>query len=71
MKNRVAMTLGFSFIGENMEFIDVLRKKNMKVREFQSWGVCFRKHWEDNFANHVSDEEKEVFRGRRSGKRVS
>lgn len=31
----------------------------MKVREFQSWGVCFRKHWEDNFANHVSDEEKE------------
>ncbi|CAM4106572.1 hypothetical protein BPADB04_36050 [Bacillus paranthracis] len=54
-----------------MEFIDVLRKKNMKVREFQSWGVCFRKRWEDNFENHVSDEEKEVFRGRRSGKRVS
>ncbi|MCU4848370.1 DUF4275 family protein [Bacillus paranthracis] len=42
-----------------MEFIDVLRKKNMKVREFQSWGVCFRKRWEDNFENHVSDEEKE------------
>ncbi|MCQ0952446.1 DUF4275 family protein [Bacillus cereus] len=42
-----------------MEFIDVLRKKNMKVREFQKWGVYFRKRWEDHFANHVSDEEKE------------
>ena len=46
-----------------MEFIDVLRKKNMKVREFQSWGVCFRKYWEDNFANHVSDEEKKCLEG--------
>ena len=44
-----------------MEFIDVLRKKNMKVREFQSWGVYFRKRWEDHFANHVSDEEKKIF----------
>ena len=33
----------------------------MKVREFQNWGVYFRKRWEDNFANHVSDEEKKVF----------
>ena len=53
------MALGFSFIGEKMEFVDVLRKKNMKVREFQNWGVYFRKRWEDNFANHLSDEEKE------------
>lgn len=42
-----------------MEFTDVLRKKNMRVREFQSWGVYFRKRWEDYFANHLSDEEKE------------
>ena len=42
-----------------MEFIEVLRKKNMKVREFQKWGVYFRKRWEDNFANHLSYEEKE------------
>ncbi|TPV41301.1 DUF4275 family protein [Bacillus dicomae] len=42
-----------------MIFLDVLRKKNMKVREFQKWGVYFRKRWEDNFANHLSDEEKE------------
>ncbi|HFJ9405333.1 TPA: DUF4275 family protein [Bacillus paranthracis] len=42
-----------------MEFLDVLRKKNMKVREFRNWGVYFRKCWEDNFANHLSDEEKE------------
>ncbi len=54
-----------------MEFIDVLRKKNMKVREFQNWGVYFRKRCEDYLANHLNDEEKEVFRGRRSGKRVS
>lgn len=31
----------------------------MKVREFRNWGVYFRKCWEDNFANHLSDEEKE------------
>lgn len=37
----------------------MLRKKNMKVREFRNWGVYFRKRWEDNFANHLSDEEKE------------
>ena len=30
----------------------------MKVREFQNWGVYFRKRWEDHFANHLSDEEK-------------
>ncbi|EOO05955.1 hypothetical protein IAW_04442 [Bacillus cereus str. Schrouff] len=42
-----------------MEFLDVLRKKNMKVRKFQKWGVYFRKRWENNFANHLSDEEKE------------
>ncbi|MEI2318984.1 DUF4275 family protein [Bacillus paramobilis] len=41
-----------------MGFLDVLQKKNMKVREFQSWGVYFRKRWEDNFANHLSGEEK-------------
>ncbi len=42
-----------------MEFLDVLRKKNMKVRGFQKWGVYFRKRWEDYFAHHLSDEEKE------------
>ncbi len=42
-----------------MEFLDVLRKKNMKVRKFRKWGVYFRKRWENNFANHLSDEEKE------------
>ena len=33
----------------------------MKVREFRSWGVYFRKRWEDHFANHLSDEEKDIF----------
>lgn len=42
-----------------MGFLDVLRKKNMKVREFQKWGVYFRMRWEDCFANHLSGEEKE------------
>lgn len=36
----------------------------MKVREFQSWGVCFRKRWEDNFENHVSDEKKKCLEGK-------
>lgn len=60
-KNRVEMTLGFYCIGETMEFLDVLRKKNMKVREFKRWGIYFRKRWEDYFANHLSDEEKKIF----------
>ncbi|MCU4991060.1 DUF4275 family protein [Bacillus cereus] len=30
-----------------MEFLDVLRKKSMKVREFQRWGVYFRKRCDD------------------------
>lgn len=55
------MTLGFYCIGEKVEFLDVLRKKNMKVREFQKWGVYFRKRCEDYFANHLSDEEKKTF----------
>ena len=55
------MTLGFYCIGEKMKFLEVLRKKNMKVREFRSWGVYFRKRWEDHFANHLSDEEKKTF----------
>lgn len=44
-----------------MEFLEGLKKKSMKVREFQKWGVYFRKRWEDRFANHLSDEEKKIF----------
>lgn len=41
MKNRVAMTLGFSFIGGEHGVYRCFKKENMKVREFQNWGVCF------------------------------
>ncbi len=53
------MTLGFSFIGGENGVYRCFKKKNMKVREFQNWGVYFRKRWEDHFANHLSDKEKE------------
>ena len=36
-------------------------KKNMKVREFQKWGVYFRKRCEDYFANHLVMKKKKTF----------
>lgn len=36
-----------------------LKRKNMKVTENLHWGIYFRKRWEERFARHLSQEEKE------------
>jgi len=41
-----------------MELIDFLRIKKVMVKEIPAWGVYLRKRWEDEFANHLSLEEK-------------
>jgi hypothetical protein len=43
-----------------MDIIDILKSKKVKVTEIPKWGSYLRKQWEDNFANHMSIEEKEA-----------
>lgn len=45
-----------------MNLDDILRGKKIKVMEIPQWGTFLRKQWEDNFANHMTiDEKKEIF----------
>lgn len=45
-----------------MELVNILRNKNIKVTELHKWGAFLRKQWEDNFANHIStNEKKDIF----------
>ncbi|HHY25415.1 MAG TPA: DUF4275 family protein [Desulfitobacterium dehalogenans] len=41
-----------------MELVNVLKNKKVKVTEMPKRGAFLRKQWENNFANHLSDEEK-------------
>ena len=41
-----------------MDLVSSLRSKKVKVTEIDKWGKHLRKRWEDNFANHLSDNEK-------------
>lgn len=41
-----------------MEITNIFKNKNIKVTEIPKWGTFLRKQWEDNFANHLSFEEK-------------
>ena len=41
-----------------MDLVSSLRSKIVKVTEIDKWGTYLRKRWEDNFANHLSDNEK-------------
>lgn len=41
-----------------MKLIDKLNRKNIKVIEIPKGGASLRKQWEDNFANHMSVQEK-------------
>jgi hypothetical protein len=41
-----------------MDIVTVLRSKKVKVMEIPKWGTYLRKRWENNFANHLSDKEK-------------
>lgn len=45
-----------------MELVNILRNRNIKVIEIPQWGAFLRKQWEDNFANHISsNEKKDIF----------
>lgn len=41
-----------------MELVNILQNKKIKVIEIPQWGAFLRKQWEDNFANHISPNEK-------------
>ncbi|MEW9095488.1 MAG: DUF4275 family protein [Clostridiaceae bacterium] len=41
-----------------MSLVNILREKNIKVKKIPKWGNVLRKQWEDNFASHMSDDEK-------------
>ncbi|MEI5908470.1 DUF4275 family protein [Bacillus spongiae] len=41
-----------------MNLLDTLISKKIKTREIPKWGTYLRRQWENEFANHLSDEEK-------------
>ncbi|NPC91861.1 DUF4275 family protein [Bacillus sp. WMMC1349] len=41
-----------------MDLVSLLRMKKVRVIEIPKWGTYLRKQWEDNFVNHLSDQEK-------------
>ena len=41
-----------------MKIASMLENKKIKVAEIPKWGTFLRKLWEDNFANHLTLEEK-------------
>lgn len=42
-----------------MNMVESIRSKKVKVIEIPKWGVYLRKQWEESFANHLSNKEKE------------
>lgn len=43
-----------------MDLVSLLRRKKVKVIEIAKWGTYLRKRWEDEFVQHLSEEEKEA-----------
>ncbi|MEN6327389.1 MAG: DUF4275 family protein [Syntrophomonas sp.] len=43
-----------------MEIANILKNKNIKITEIPKWGAYLRKQWDNNFVNHLSDEEKKL-----------
>lgn len=41
-----------------MDIVDLLKTKKIRVKEIPKWGAFLRKQWENNFANHLSNDEK-------------
>ncbi len=41
-----------------MKIVNILKDKKIKVTEVPKWGVFLRKQWENNFADHINNEEK-------------
>ncbi|WP_409347209.1 DUF4275 family protein [Paenibacillus sp. MBLB4367] len=38
--------------------MDLLSGKKVQIQPLPNWGVDLRKQWENNFANHLTEEEK-------------
>lgn len=53
------------------KLIDTLQKKRVKVTRIPKWGPYLRNQWEDHFANHLSESEKNSIhlhdKGKKSG----
>lgn len=43
-----------------MELYEKLEIKKIKTINIPKWGTYLRKQWEDNFANHLSPQEKNI-----------
>jgi hypothetical protein len=43
-----------------MELLEILKHKKIRVIEIPKWGSYLRKQWENNFANHLTAEEKKA-----------
>ncbi len=43
-----------------MQVVEALKNKKVKVIEIPKWGTYLRKMWEENFADHMSNEEKKA-----------
>jgi hypothetical protein len=41
-----------------MDIVDLLKMKQVRVTEIPKWGTYLRKQWENNFTEHLTDEEK-------------
>jgi hypothetical protein len=41
-----------------VDIVGLLKNKKVRVKEIPKWGVYLRKQWENNFANHITHEEK-------------
>lgn len=41
-----------------LDLVSLLRRKNIRVTEIPKWGTYLRKQWENNFADHLSEDEK-------------
>lgn len=42
-----------------VELIQAFKKKRVKITEIPKWGTYLRKKWEDEFAHHLTVQEKE------------
>ncbi|MFJ7934926.1 DUF4275 family protein [Sporosarcina sp. NPDC096371] len=42
-----------------MDIVNRLKNKNVRIKEIPSWGSYLRHQWEERFAGHLSNEEKE------------
>ncbi|MED1723806.1 MULTISPECIES: DUF4275 family protein [Brevibacillus] len=50
-----------------MKLTDCIKEKKLKATELEIWGPYLRKEWENHFASHLSEEEKQRINLNRRG----